>query len=211
MGWVVTLSLHGVAFYIRGFETAEHPYVRRMRSPRAGSLHTADVALIRCQDDAQLAIATGFSGAVIVGDIGEGSVPGPNQIPQLMILPDRFGYLSDGDIIGIEPKIGRLRALYRRDSGHNAFLVTERCNHYCLMCSQPPRAIDDGWILEEISACLPLIDTDIRSLGFTGGEPLLDWRGFVALLRECRDTLPRTAIHVLSNGRAFANSAAVDA
>ena len=73
------------------------------------------------------------------------------------------------------------------------------------MCSQPPRDVNDGWILDEIRAALPLIDPETRALGFTGGEPLLDWKGFISLLQDCRDRLPNTAIHVLSNGRAFAD------
>jgi hypothetical protein len=29
-------------------------------------------------------------------------------------------------------------------SAQNSFLVTERCNYYCLMCSQPPRDVDNA-------------------------------------------------------------------
>jgi His-Xaa-Ser system radical SAM maturase HxsC len=83
--------------------------------------------------------------------------------------------------------------------------VTERCNHFCLMCSQPPRNVNDEWILDEIAECLPLIDPATVSLGFTGGEPLLDWRRFIPLLDLTRTMLPDTRIHVLTNGRAFAN------
>jgi len=79
------------------------------------------------------------------------------------------------------------------------------------MCSQPPRDIDDGWILDEIKVALPLIDPKTSSIGFTGGETLLDWKGFIALLADCRTKLPNTGIHVLSNGRAFADSAVVAA
>jgi His-Xaa-Ser system radical SAM maturase HxsC len=79
------------------------------------------------------------------------------------------------------------------------------------MCSQPPKDIDDRWILDEIGHCLPLIDKRTKSLGFTGGEPLLDWDPFISLLGQCRDTLPGTAVHVLSNGRAFAKSEVVTA
>jgi His-Xaa-Ser system radical SAM maturase HxsC len=96
-------------------------------------------------------------------------------------------------------------------SAHNSFLVTEQCNHYCLMCSQPPRNVDDGWLLEEIRAALPLVATSTSSFTFTGGEPLLNWRDFISLLRECKEILPSTAIHVLTNGRAFASSEIVSA
>jgi His-Xaa-Ser system radical SAM maturase HxsC len=80
-----------------------------------------------------------------------------------------------------------------------------------IMCSQPPKDTDDRWILDEIRAAIPLIDKGTKSIGFTGGEPLLDWRDFIAVLAECRDDLPETAVHVLSNGRAFANDEVVAA
>jgi len=73
------------------------------------------------------------------------------------------------------------------------------------MCSQPPRDIDDGWILDEIAEALQLVDPATHSIGFTGGEPLLEWRRFIPLLGTMRTTLPNTEIHVLTNGRAFAS------
>ncbi len=79
------------------------------------------------------------------------------------------------------------------------------------MCSQPPKDVDDRWILSEIKESLPLIDPATRALTFTGGETLSDWEDFIAVLKECRDRLPATAIQVLTNGRAFANSEIVDA
>jgi His-Xaa-Ser system radical SAM maturase HxsC len=75
------------------------------------------------------------------------------------------------------------------------------------MCSQPPRDIDDGWILDEIKGALPLVDPDTKSFAFTGGEPLTDWPEFIDLLAQCKTILPRTAVHVLTNGRAFADTA----
>jgi His-Xaa-Ser system radical SAM maturase HxsC len=119
--------------------------------------------------------------------------------------------ISDGDIIGIRHGSKRFRTLFRRNSKHNSFLVTERCNNYCLMCSQPPKDIDDHWILDEIRESLPLVDPSTRSLTFTGGEPLTDWRDFVTVLAQCRDQLPQTALQVLTNGRAFSHSEIVDA
>ena len=126
-------------------------------------------------------------------------------------MPRAYDYLADGDIIGIHPRSQRFRTLYRRQSHHNSFLVTERCNHYCLMCSQPPRNVNDGWLLDEISECLPLIDKNTHSIGFTGGEPLLEWRRFIDVLARCQQELPQTAVHVLTNGRAFVNSEVVSA
>jgi His-Xaa-Ser system radical SAM maturase HxsC len=72
------------------------------------------------------------------------------------------------------------------------------------MCSQPPRDADDGWLLDEIDAALELVDIGSPAFTFTGGEPLLEWRKFTGLLARCRELLPTTAVHVLTNGRAFA-------
>jgi His-Xaa-Ser system radical SAM maturase HxsC len=119
-------------------------------------------------------------------------------------LGARFAHLGDGDIIGLNPDSLRLRVLYWRASKHNSFLVTERCNHYCLMCSQPPRDVEDGWILDEIADCIELLDPATETIGFTGGEPLLEWPRLIGLLTALRDRLPETAVHVLTNGRAFA-------
>ncbi len=197
------LPLYGIADDIRGFDPQNPRHIIRLRKPNQTPEDTADAALIHAPCDVQTAAANGFAGAVMVGK--PEALPG-NVPVRTVRLPDKFSYLSDGDILGIHPASKRFRTLYRRESKHNSFLVTERCNHYCLMCSQPPRDIDDRWILQEIRRALPLVDKQTRSLGFTGGEPLLDWKDLIATLEDCRDILPETAIHVLSNGRAFASS-----
>jgi 4Fe-4S single cluster domain len=205
------LPLHGAASFVRGFHGIDAPLVLRLRAAQSRASDGSDVALIRDLNELGDATAAGFPGAIIIGNANFDELPGSNALQNVMVLPNSFGYLSDGDIIGLRGNGGRFRTLYRRNSPHNSFLITERCNHYCLMCSQPPRDVNDGWILDEIRAALPLIDPETRALGFTGGEPLLDWKGFISLLQDCRDRLPNTAIHVLSNGRAFADYKVVTA
>src|SRR6202035_5677539 len=133
------------------------------------------------------------------------------SVGRQIVVPEKYGYLGDGDVLGFDHASRKFRTLFRRNSRHNSFLVTERCNNYCLMCSQPPKEVDDRWILDEISESLPLIDKKIPTLTFTGGEPLSDWPEFTRVLAECRDELPNTAVQVLTNGRAFAKSEIVDA
>jgi len=128
-------------------------------------------------------------------------------MPALASLGENYDYLAPGDILGMDGATGRFRVLFRANSRHNAFLVTERCNNYCVMCSQPPRNVDDLWLLDEIATAIPLLPKSLPSLGFTGGEPLLRAERFIEILHECRSCLPQTTIHVLSNGRAFADPA----
>ncbi|MBV9495949.1 MAG: His-Xaa-Ser system radical SAM maturase HxsC, partial [Acidobacteria bacterium] len=82
-------------------------------------------------------------------------------------------------------------------------LVTEQCNSLCLMCSQPPKTIDDSGRLAEHLRLIDLIDPRTEELGITGGEPTLFRDGFLALIDRCRERLPATALHVLTNGRLF--------
>jgi His-Xaa-Ser system radical SAM maturase HxsC len=169
------------------------------------------MALVCDRTSAEAAAAHGFNQAMLIRDDPTLDDLMRGAMQRACVLPTRFDYLADGDVLGIETSTGQFHVHYRKASTHNAFLVTERCNHYCLMCSQPPRNVNDHWILGEISAALPLIDKETRSLGFTGGEPLLDWQEFVRVIAQCRDELPDTAIHVLSNGRAFAHSEITEA
>ncbi|MBE1551886.1 His-Xaa-Ser system radical SAM maturase HxsC [Mycobacterium sp. OAS707] len=172
----------------------------RLRSPHGIPAGDRDAALVADHHDWELARTHGYQVA-----IGRDARPDGISLSYIR-LPDGFAALGDGDVVGVYPQSGRVRVLYRRSSRHNFFLVTERCNNYCLMCSQPPRKVDDGWLLEEIAEALALVDSATPALTFTGGEPLTEWHRFVGLLELARDLLPDTAVHVLTNGRGFADA-----
>ena len=130
-----------------------------------------------------------------------GSLPSQTKT---IVLPNAMHFVADGDVLRFWPNNREVRVLYRRNSLHNHFLLTERCNHYCLMCSQPPKNIDDSWIVDDVLSVIPLIDQSAQEIGFTGGEPTLLGDDFFRILRAMKSYLPRTAIHILSNGRLFA-------
>jgi His-Xaa-Ser system radical SAM maturase HxsC len=207
----MTLALFGTADLCRGLE--EHTRsVIRLRAPGTVPSSTgADYTVVRTSDDLKRAIQDSHEPIFAIDD-GTGRFLSSEDLPRRAIaVPAQFSYLDAGDVIGIHAPSRKFRTLYRHNSRHNSFLVTERCNNYCLMCSQPPKDIDDRWILDEIRESLPLLDKDTRTLTFTGGEPLSDWIEFIDVLAECRDQLPKTAVQVLTNGRAFAKSEIVDA
>jgi His-Xaa-Ser system radical SAM maturase HxsC len=206
------LPLYGMATFSRGVSTKKPSCVVRLRSPvDLDATSDADFVLVHSKEELQEATLKHRNGVMIVSDDGLENLPEAVHHDRLISVPTKFNYFSDGDIIGFHPQSGRFRTLYRRASKHNSILVTDRCNHYCLMCSQPPKDIDDRWLLDEIKTALPLIAKDTEFICFTGGEPLLDWREFVEALAISRDELPNTAIHVLSNGRAFVQDGVVAA
>jgi len=206
----MTLPLYGTALQSTGFSSDKARSVIRLRSIESvAERHLADFAIARTSDDIRRAIKTEWPSILVVSDDPidlSGAFTG-----RLIAVSAKYDYFADGDVIGFDHASGKFRTLYRRNSAHNSFLVTERCNNYCLMCSQPPKNVDDRWILSEIKESLPLIDQATRALTFTGGETLSDWEDLIDVLKECRDRLPATAVQVLTNGRAFSNSRIVDA
>lgn len=118
-------------------------------------------------------------------------------------ISDDYNYLDEGDILRLDSASGAMRCLYRRSARSNSILLTEQCNHYCLMCSQPPKTPDDSWLLREAFELIDVIPTDTNELILTGGEPTLYGPRLVELLNHTKRYLPNTAIHLLSNGRAF--------
>ena len=181
------LALSGTAKSVSG-ATVHGRHLLRLRDAISGPVCEADAAIVRDDADLYLAREHGFDTAVVFDACSASDFAG---LDIRVRLDDRFGYLAAGDVIAFDPGSRRFRVLFRRASKHNSFLVTERCNHYCLMCSQPPRNVKDGWIIDEIASCIDLIDPATESVGFTGGEPLLERDRFLAVLRKMRDRLPR--------------------
>ncbi len=137
--------------------------------------------------------------AVITGSAG---LPGwTANMPSVRGLSE-LEYLRSGDVVMLAPG-GLVRVLYRRTSANNFLLLAENCNSYCLMCSQPPRPVDDRARVAEHVRTIDLIDPATRELGLTGGEPTLLRGDFLTIVYHCKRQLPSTALHVLTNGRAF--------
>jgi His-Xaa-Ser system radical SAM maturase HxsC len=111
-------------------------------------------------------------------------------------------HLEDGDVVAVNPS-GYVRTLYRIASPHNALFTTDRCNSFCLMCSQPPKPVDDSDRISEHLRLLELIDPATQEMGITGGEPTLLKDDLLRVIKRSKALLPNTALHILSNGRLF--------
>jgi His-Xaa-Ser system radical SAM maturase HxsC len=144
-------------------------------------------------------IPPGFWGYISFG----ADVRTPADEQRWVFVGTDLAYLSDGDVIRLSGDLKRLRVLFRVNGSQNSLLLTERCNHYCLMCSQPPKTQDDSYLIENIKDVLRLASRTCKEIGFTGGEPTLLGEHFLELVRLADSYLPETALHVLTNGRAF--------
>ena len=115
----------------------------------------------------------------------------------------QISHLKDGDIIALHAS-GHVRTLFRKESLHNALLATERCNSFCLMCSQPPIDRDDSELTARNVEAIRLMRPAPAALGITGGEPTLLGANLFRIFEAIRENLPATDIHMLTNGRRFA-------
>lgn len=110
---------------------------------------------------------------------------------------------NEGDIVLIN-KSGEIIFLYEIKSTHNAIFATERCNHRCIMCPQPPVLHEKDKTPLNLKL-ISLIDKSTNELGITGGEPTLIGENLFVLINHIKKNLPNTAISLLSNGVKFAN------
>jgi His-Xaa-Ser system radical SAM maturase HxsC len=133
-------------------------------------------------------------------DVDDG--PGPT-----IRLPQDLDHVDAGDVVGVASDGRRLNVLWKQSATHNSILLTEQCDNYCLMCSQPPKDREDAWMFDRAFKIVDLISGSATSLGLTGGEPTLQGGQLLKLLAHCRDRLPATSLHLLSNGRRFADPA----
>jgi His-Xaa-Ser system radical SAM maturase HxsC len=117
---------------------------------------------------------------------------------------DDLDFLRDGYVAGVDTGSGQVRALYRPESPHNTLFATDRCNSNCLMCSQPPKDVDESQIVAQHLRLLDLIEGAPQHLGITGGEPTLLKEGLVQILSRLKERFPETSVLMLSNGRMYA-------
>jgi His-Xaa-Ser system radical SAM maturase HxsC len=111
-------------------------------------------------------------------------------------------YDFDGDIFLFLPTQHLALRIIRRNSQHNTILFTEQCDERCLMCSQPPREVDDRWLLPLYSEAINLADNGVR-IGISGGEPTLYKEELFSLLEHIAANRPDLSFHILSNAQHF--------
>ena len=107
----------------------------------------------------------------------------------------------DGDVLLVNPRRGVADRLIRASSPHNTFLVTERCDQLCVMCSQPPKShhVDMFPHFEAAAVLAP----EGATIGISGGEPTLYKEELLNFLVRTMEKRPDLRFHILTNGQQF--------
>ena len=145
----MTLQLFGTATSCSGLERSSRAVVRLKVLGTGPNADDHDFYIVRSQADFGQAIREKRNSIFVINGATGVDLSSMHSDARIITVPPKFSYLDSDDILGIHSKSGKFRSLFRSNSRHNSFLVTERCNNYCLMCSQPPKDIDDRWILDK--------------------------------------------------------------
>ena len=92
-------------------------YIARLRFNENDITDVHDLVLVSQSDN--VAVFAGEHGLIEISNLGEDAL--------------------DGDVIAVDPFRNSAERLVRANSKHNTFLITERCDQLCVMCSQPPK------------------------------------------------------------------------
>lgn len=122
---------------------------------------------------------------------------------------DHIENIENNAVVRIEN--GSLYITYRPSANQHAIFMTKRCNHYCLMCSEPPSTQNDSFMVEENLKLIELMDKGLPVIGITGGEPTLEKENFIRIINKIREEHPDTVIRLLTNGRSYQDETFVEA
>ena len=127
---------------------------------------------------------------------------------QIIHVTEEGERLDDGDII--VTLTDAVYIAYKQRSDSNSLFLTERCDNFCIMCSQPPKNVDDAWRVNDALDIIDLLDDEPRTLGISGGEPTTLGADFLKILTHCHQKLPQTQLHILTNGKNLSNRELID-
>lgn len=109
---------------------------------------------------------------------------------------------TNGDIINLQTD-GTSNVVWEADTPHHALYVTDICNSKCIMCPQ----IDGA--SSRYDECLEILDLinikKLDNIGITGGEPTININKLIEVLTKISKKAPNIKVHILTNGRTFAN------
>ena len=107
---------------------------------------------------------------------------------------------SVGDILLLMAD-GTVVVEYARGSNDNSLFITDKCNCDCICCPQPRRTSKS--YLQINKSIVDLLNYDVDVLGMTGGEPTVEYKELLEIIRYSKERLPNIKLQLLTNGIAL--------
>ena len=93
---------------------------------------------------------------------------------------------------------GKLVVMLEVETRSNYLSLTDRCNHRCIMCPQPPIKHENSRLQQNLRL-IELMSKDTESVGITGGEPTLVGDDLITILQALKKRVPDAVITILTN------------
>ena len=95
---------------------------------------------------------------------------------------------------------------FKKGSNDNVLFVTSACSNRCIMCCQPPKYCDDSeQLFQKNLSVIASADVDTDYVCITGGEPTLIGDKLFIYMHNIWERMPDAEIHLLTNGRKYAD------
>ena len=95
---------------------------------------------------------------------------------------------------------------FKKGSNNNVLFVTSACSNRCIMCCQPPKYCDDSeQLFQKNLSVIASADVDTDYVCITGGEPTLIGDKLFIYMHNIWERMPDAEIHLLTNGRKYAD------
>ena len=102
--------------------------------------------------------------------------------------------------------LGPMTDKFQKGDNDNTLFITSACFNRCIMCCQPPTGVDDSdKLLVRNLRLIENADADTDYVCITGGEPTLTGEKLFFYIQAIRKKMPDASIHLLTNGRRFAD------
>lgn len=135
--------------------------------------------------------------AVVTDDLKKVNVNGA------ICQADDINSFHEGDVVVIS-KTGTVSFVYEIGASQNVIFTTEKCNHRCIMCPQPPVTKEQNRLKFNLKL-ISLMDKNSCEIGFSGGEPTVVGDDLFTLMQAVKKQCPKTATTLLTNGVMLAN------
>ena len=95
---------------------------------------------------------------------------------------------------------------FKKGSNDNVLFVTSACSNRCIMCCQPPKYCDDSeQLFQKNLSVIASADVDTDYVCITGGEPTLIGDKLFIYMHNIWERMSDAEIHLLTNGRKYAD------
>ena len=120
------------------------------------------------------------------------------------VAKEHINSIKQGDIVNLNAN-GTVHVLWENNSLHNAIFITDYCNSKCIMCPQVNQNYPSNYF-DLNKKILELVDSNkVCNIGITGGEPTLDMKSLISVIKTCKEKFSKASISLLTNGKLFSD------